>query len=65
MNSRPSNRRAASSAQQNPGVVERLAGLLAGWRQAAENQKPASDETATEGLSPREIDRLRALGYIQ
>ena len=52
-------------AEQNPQIVERLAGLLAGWRQAAENQRLVSDETATEGLSQQEVDRLRALGYIQ
>ncbi len=52
-------------ADQHPQVVERLAGLLAGWRKSAENQKLASDETLSQGMSQQEIDRLRALGYIQ
>ncbi len=52
-------------AEQNPRVVERLAGLLAGWRKMAESQRLADDETASEGMSRQEIDRLRALGYIQ
>ncbi len=52
-------------AEHNPRVVERLARLLAGWRKTAENQRLASDDTASQGLSQQEIDRLRALGYIQ
>ena len=52
-------------ASDHPEVVERLAGLLEGWRKSAESQKLASDEVATEDMNPEELERLRALGYVQ
>jgi arylsulfatase A-like enzyme len=52
-------------AAQHPDVVERLGRELQAWRKtvAASRLKPDSEGNAA--LSPAELERLRALGYVQ
>ena len=52
-------------AAQHPDVVERLRRELDAWRKtvAAARLKPDSEGAAA--LSPAELERLRALGYVQ
>ncbi|HEX8984960.1 MAG TPA: sulfatase [Bryobacteraceae bacterium] len=51
-------------AAQHPEVVARLRAQLEGWRKKVEaNKLPRGD--SQEGLSAKDLDRLRSLGYIQ
>ena len=52
-------------AADHPDVVERLKAELADRLRYAEARRLASDEDATEALSPDELQRLRSLGYIR
>ena len=52
-------------AADNPEVVERLANLMAAWRRQAAAERPADDAQAPQNLSPEELERLRALGYVE
>ena len=52
-------------AAEHPDVVERLSRELAAWRKVAERAKLKNDADAAATLSPEELERLRALGYIQ
>ncbi|MEM7584154.1 MAG: sulfatase [Acidobacteriota bacterium] len=49
-------------ASEHPEVVERLAGLIAEWQAAASAAKLSPAEDAD--MSPEELEKLRALGYI-
>ena len=46
-------------------MVKRLSALLEDWRKFAEAAKLPSDEEATEGMNPEELERLRSLGYVK
>jgi arylsulfatase A-like enzyme len=48
----------------HPDVVARLSRSLAAWRKAAEAARLPPEE-ATKNMSREELERLRALGYIQ
>ncbi len=51
-------------AAQHPDVVARLRAQLAAWRKKVDaNQLPKGD--SAEGISGKDLDRLRSLGYIQ
>jgi arylsulfatase A-like enzyme len=50
-------------AADHPEVVERLANYLKNWHQAALAAK-LETEAAAEDMSQEELDKLRALGYI-
>ncbi len=52
-------------ADRHPDVVERLAGLLDAWRRTAAADRLPSDEEAAQDLSRDELERLRALGYVE
>ena len=52
-------------AGKNPDVVQRLAKLVAGWRQMARAARFAPDAESTKGLSQEQLQRLRSLGYIR
>jgi arylsulfatase A-like enzyme len=52
-------------AAEHPDVVGRLAKELAAWRQIAEQARLKSDTEGAAQLSAEELERLRALGYIQ
>ena len=52
-------------ASEKPEVVERLAHELRAWRKAAEAARLKPDAEASSSLSREELERLRALGYIQ
>jgi arylsulfatase A-like enzyme len=52
-------------AAEHPDVVGRLAKELAAWRQMAERARLKGDTESAAELSPEELERLRALGYIQ
>ncbi len=52
-------------AAQNPEVVERLATMMESWRQVAESERLESESTSIEDMSPEELERLKALGYVQ
>jgi arylsulfatase A-like enzyme len=48
----------------HPDVVERLRGQLTGWHKTVEQARlPKGD--STEGMSRKELERLRSLGYVQ
>ena len=49
----------------HPDVVERLTRELAAWRQVAERARLKGDTDSAAQLSAEELERLRALGYIQ
>ena len=49
----------------HPEVVQRLAKLIAGWRQVARAARFAPDAETTKGLSQQQLQRLRSLGYIR
>jgi arylsulfatase A-like enzyme len=51
-------------AAQHPEVVERLKGQLAEWRKMAEAGKLPKGDTG-EGVSAKELERLKSLGYVQ
>ena len=52
-------------AAEHPEVVERLSGLMAAWRRQAEAERPTADADVPANLSQEELDRLRALGYVE
>ncbi|MEE8524788.1 MAG: sulfatase [Thermoanaerobaculia bacterium] len=52
-------------AVEHPEVVERLAELMSAWRKQAAAERPEADAEAPENLSQEELERLRALGYLQ
>ena len=49
----------------HPEVVERLTKAVNAFRRQAEAQRLKPDSAATEQMSPEQVQRLRALGYIQ
>ena len=51
-------------AADNPDVVQRLAAQLNSWREWAEGLRLSDDDTL-ESMDPKELARLRALGYIR
>ncbi len=55
----------ADVAGAHPEIVSRLAKQIAAWRARAESERVKPDAAATEKMSPDQIERLRALGYIQ
>lgn len=52
-------------AGQHPDVVARLAKELNTWRFGAAAARLKPDASSNQSLSPEELERLRALGYIQ
>jgi arylsulfatase A-like enzyme len=52
-------------AAQHPDIVERLAKELQAWRKRAESMRLKPDSQLAGTLSAEELERLRALGYIQ
>ncbi len=52
-------------ASQHPEVVARLAKQIETWRARAESERLKPDAASTDKMSPEQLDRLRALGYIQ
>ncbi len=50
---------------ENPEVVERLAKMMSAWRRQAVAEQITAAEETPENLSPEELERLRALGYVQ
>jgi arylsulfatase A-like enzyme len=52
-------------AAEHPQVVERLAGMLADWKRAAEASRLPTDDAAAAALDPEELERLRSLGYVK
>jgi arylsulfatase A-like enzyme len=52
-------------ADANPEVVQRLAKILASWRQMATAAKLKPDAESTKGLTQEQLQRLRSLGYIR
>jgi len=55
----------ADRAAEHPEVVKRLANELEQWRRMAEAAHLPPDAQSREGLGKEELERLRALGYIQ
>ncbi len=55
----------ADRAAEHPEVVKRLANELEQWRRMAEAARLPPDAQSREGLGTEELERLRALGYIQ
>jgi arylsulfatase A-like enzyme len=55
----------ADLAAEQPEVVKRLANELEAWRRMAEAARLPPDSKSREGLGKEELERLRALGYIQ
>ena len=49
-------------AAEHPQVVERLAGMISEWQEASLAVKLMADEDAE--ISPEELEKLRALGYV-
>jgi arylsulfatase A-like enzyme len=52
-------------AAQHPDVVERLSRELQAWQAKAAAAQPKPDADAAKTMSGEELERLRALGYIQ
>src|SRR5262245_39489408 len=52
-------------AGRHPDVVQRMAKELAAWRTVAERARLKPDGEGTAAMSREELERLRALGYIQ
>ena len=50
---------------ERPDVVAKLSAAMASWRRMAESQRVKPDAQAASNLSSEELERLRALGYIQ
>jgi arylsulfatase A-like enzyme len=59
----PLDRHDLSSRQ--PDVVRKLSAELARWRRKAEAERVKPDAEAARALSSDELERLRALGYVQ
>lgn len=55
----------ADVAAERPEVVEQLRVKLAEWRARAETEQLVADSETEENLSTEELERLRALGYMQ
>ncbi len=55
----------ANRAAEQPEVVKRLANELEQWRRMTQAARLPADSQSSEGLSKEELERLRALGYIQ
>lgn len=51
-------------ANENPRIVDRLIKRLADWHAYTSNAKLRSDGEAQADLSPKQLERLRSLGYI-
>jgi hypothetical protein len=49
----------------HPEMVARLAREIASWKTLAEGARLKPDAEATSTLRPEEMERLRALGYVQ
>lgn len=56
---------ATDVAARHPDVVQRLARELAAWRAMATAARLKPDGAAAAAMSPEELERLRALGYVQ
>jgi arylsulfatase A-like enzyme len=52
-------------AARHPDVVQRLAKEIAAWRTMATGARLKPDSEGTATLGKEELERLRALGYIQ
>ncbi len=52
-------------ALQNPEVVARLGKALESWKKLAADAKLKPDSEAAQGMSAEQLEKLRALGYIQ
>jgi arylsulfatase A-like enzyme len=52
-------------AAKHPDIVERLKKEMQAWRKRAESMRLKSDAQLAGSLSPEELERLRALGYVQ
>ncbi len=52
-------------AKQNPEAVKRLSRLIEEWREKSSANRLKPDAEAAQSLSQEELERLRALGYIQ
>ena len=52
-------------AAQRPDVVEKLSRETATWRRKAEAGQPKPDAETAAAVSGEELERLRALGYVQ
>jgi hypothetical protein len=52
-------------AAKHPDIVERLAKELQAWRQRAQSMRLKPDSQLAGSLSGEELERLRALGYVQ
>jgi hypothetical protein len=52
-------------ADANPEVVQRMAKILASWRQMATGARLKPDAESTKGLTQEQLQRLRSLGYIR
>jgi arylsulfatase A-like enzyme len=55
----------ADRAAEHPVIVKRLANELEQWRRMTEASRLPPDAQSREGLGKEELERLRALGYIQ
>src|SRR5262249_25902493 len=56
---------ATDVAAQHPDVVQHLAAELQAWQRMASASRLPPDSKSSEGLGREELERLRALGYIQ
>jgi arylsulfatase A-like enzyme len=52
-------------ARVNPRVVAELAATLQAWRRSAESMRVKPDSELASSVSAEELERLRALGYVQ
>jgi len=52
-------------AANHPEIVQKLSGELHLWKQHVEAAKLKPDSESTQNMTTEEIERLRALGYIQ
>jgi arylsulfatase A-like enzyme len=52
-------------ASAHPGVVARLAKEITAWRTRAETERLKPDAAATDSMTPEQLERLKALGYVQ
>jgi hypothetical protein len=52
-------------ARAHPEVVARLAEALGAWKRAAQQARLRPDAEAGEGMTSEQLEKLRALGYVQ
>jgi arylsulfatase A-like enzyme len=52
-------------AGEHPDQVDRLAKMLAGWRQWAQAARLKPDSEAAKGMTAEQLEHLRSLGYIK